>query len=73
MTPAGPLPGDYNILEAAVLEGSGRQGGRAWEKCARMGSWRGSFHIAPVIFFINSQVRWAASRCLPGAAFSAVS
>lgn len=38
MTP-GPLPRDYDTLEAAVSEGSGRQGGGAREKCARTGFW----------------------------------
>lgn len=72
MTP-GPLPRDYNTLQAAVLEGSGRQGGGAWEKGAMVGFWPRSFPLAPAMTFTSPQVRWAASRCLPGAALSAVS
>ena len=72
MTP-GPLPRDYNTLQAAVLEGSGRQGGGAWEKGAMMGFWPRSFSLVPAMSFTSPQVRWAASRFLPGAAVSAVS
>lgn len=33
----GPLPRDYNTLEAAVLEVSGRQGGGAWGEVCKGG------------------------------------